>query len=80
MSRTADPIVTLNNFLQSIGRTSALSWKDAQRGPAHTPEWRSVCKISGKEYGVGTGTHRHLARGAAAVIALAALQAENEAG
>lgn len=36
--------------------------------------------VSGMEYGVGTGTHKHLARGVAAEAALAALklEAENE--
>ncbi|KAF9225379.1 hypothetical protein BS17DRAFT_778520 [Gyrodon lividus] len=80
MSSAPDPIVALNNYLQSIGRAAALSWKDSQSGPTHSPQWRSVCKISGREYGVGTGTHKHLAHGAAAKIALEALRAENGGG
>ncbi|KAF8433557.1 hypothetical protein L210DRAFT_3411851, partial [Boletus edulis BED1] len=67
-----------NSDLQSIGRAAALSWKDSTSGPTHSPEWKSVCKISGKEYGVGVGTHKHLARGAAAALALEALKAEPE--
>ncbi|KAF8140653.1 hypothetical protein EV363DRAFT_1111360, partial [Boletus edulis] len=63
-----------NSDLQSIGRAAALSWKDSTSGPTHSPEWKSVCKISGKEYGVGVGTHKHLARGAAAALALEALK------
>ncbi|KAN0100261.1 hypothetical protein V8E55_000245 [Tylopilus felleus] len=68
--------------VQSIGRAAALSWKDSTSGPTHSPEWKSVCKVSGKEYGVGIGTHKHLARGAAAALAQEALklEAESEGG
>ncbi|KIL01015.1 hypothetical protein PAXRUDRAFT_185708 [Paxillus rubicundulus Ve08.2h10] len=75
-----EPIVALNNYLQSINLVAALSWRDSQSGPVHNPKWRSVCKISGREYGVGTGTHKHLARGAAATIALEAHRAEHGGG
>lgn len=34
--------------------------------------------VSGKEYGVGTGTHKHLARGVAATLALEVLKCEAE--
>ncbi|KAI6047991.1 hypothetical protein EDC04DRAFT_42204 [Pisolithus marmoratus] len=77
MSRV-DPIVALNNYLQSIGQLTALSWKDSKSGSAHSPEWSSVCKIHGREYGTGTGAQKHLARGTAATMALNALR--NEAG
>ncbi|KAI6136264.1 hypothetical protein F5141DRAFT_19451 [Pisolithus sp. B1] len=77
MSRV-DPIVELNNYLQSIGQLAALSWKDSKSGSAHSPQWNSVCKIYGREYGLGTGAQKHLARGAAATQALSALR--NEAG
>ncbi|KAI9570201.1 hypothetical protein HD554DRAFT_2084523 [Boletus coccyginus] len=73
-----DPVVALNNYLQSIKRAAALSWKDSSSGPTHSPEWKSVCKISGKEYAVGIGTHKHLARGTAAALALEALKLEAE--
>ncbi|KAG8219447.1 hypothetical protein J3R82DRAFT_374 [Butyriboletus roseoflavus] len=62
----------------SIGRGASLSWKDSTSGPTHSPEWKSVCKVSGKEYGVGLGTHKHLARGAAATLAIEALKLEDE--
>ncbi|KAF8559973.1 hypothetical protein OG21DRAFT_10967 [Imleria badia] len=76
MSQAQDPVVALNNYLQSIGRAATLSWKDSTSGLKHIPEWKSVCKISGKEYGVGVGTHKHLARGTAATLALEALKLE----
>ncbi|KAH7886178.1 hypothetical protein F5I97DRAFT_1928051 [Phlebopus sp. FC_14] len=93
MSR--EPIVELNNYMQSIGLAAAVSWKDTTTGPTHSPEWKSVCKsaysfscapptnqlsVSGKEYGVGTGTHKHHARNAAAAIALPAFRAESQGG
>ena len=77
-----------------MGRVAALSWIDSTSGPEHSPEWKSLCKskmpficfvprlidfaVSGKEYGVGTGTHKHLARGVAATLALEVLKCEAE--
>ncbi|KIO06883.1 hypothetical protein M404DRAFT_998305 [Pisolithus tinctorius Marx 270] len=77
MSRV-DPIVALNNYLQSIGQLTALSWKDSRSGSPHSPVWSSVCKIYGREYGTGTGAQKHIARGNAAAQTLEALR--NEAG
>jgi len=61
-----------------MGRAATLSWKDSTSGPTHNPEWKSVCKISGKEHGVGFGTHKHLSRGAAAALALETLKLSDE--
>ncbi|KAI6031385.1 hypothetical protein PISMIDRAFT_385096 [Pisolithus microcarpus 441] len=79
MSRV-DPIVELNNYLQSTGQLTALSWKDSKGGSAHSPQWNSVCKIYGREYGTGTGAQKHLARGTAAAQALNALRDEAGGG
>ncbi|KAI0274923.1 hypothetical protein BC834DRAFT_850345 [Gloeopeniophorella convolvens] len=68
--------IALNNFLQGRGKLTSLSWVDTQSGPAHAPEWNSVCKIDGQEVSSGTGTHKHLSRDAAADAALAILMLE----
>ncbi|KIM70149.1 hypothetical protein SCLCIDRAFT_102219, partial [Scleroderma citrinum Foug A] len=73
-----DPIVELNNYLQGIGAREALSWKESKTGPPHEPIWSFICKVSGQEYGIGTGTRKHVAQGAAASEALTRLRAEHE--
>lgn len=71
-----DPIAALNIYLQSIGKSAALSWRDSMTGPSHSPVWSSICRVSGREYGSGEGSQKHLARGEAAKVALATLTAE----
>ncbi|KAI9462287.1 hypothetical protein BJY52DRAFT_1185045 [Lactarius psammicola] len=68
--------IALNNFLQARRKLASLSWLDTQSGPAHEPEWTSVCRIDGRDISSGTGTHKHLARDAAAERALAILTVE----
>ncbi|KAH9982749.1 hypothetical protein BGW80DRAFT_1453574 [Lactifluus volemus] len=68
--------IALNNFLQSKGKLSSLSWVDTSSGPAHEPEWTSVCKIDGNVISSGKGTHKHLSRDDAADQALVILTAE----
>ncbi|OBZ68531.1 hypothetical protein A0H81_11597 [Grifola frondosa] len=73
MSNAGENIVALNNHLQSKQQASLLSWADSPSGPRHLPQWTSTCNIAGKGVWVGTGTHKHIARDAAATAALAAL-------
>ncbi|KAI0257276.1 hypothetical protein BJV78DRAFT_1277828 [Lactifluus subvellereus] len=68
--------IALNNFLQSKGKRASLSWYDTSSGPAHEPEWTSVCKIDGEAISSGKGTHKHLSRDDAADQALVKLTAE----
>ncbi|KAI0281662.1 hypothetical protein BGY98DRAFT_931986 [Russula aff. rugulosa BPL654] len=70
--------IALNNYLQVKGRLASLSWYDTSSGPAHEPEWKSDCKIDGEVIASGKGTHKHLARDAAAEIALEKLMKEEE--
>ncbi|KAH9968692.1 hypothetical protein BC827DRAFT_1263195 [Russula dissimulans] len=76
-SDTATGTIALNNYLQAKGKLAALSWYDTSSGPAHEPEWTSDCKIDGEVIASGKGTHKHLARDAAADKALAILMSED---
>ncbi|KAG0707553.1 hypothetical protein DFH29DRAFT_768608, partial [Suillus ampliporus] len=58
--------------LQSVGQSSSLSWVDVRQGPTHEYVWTST--FSGVPYGVGSGTHKHQARNAAASHALTTLR------
>ncbi|KAI0068024.1 hypothetical protein BV25DRAFT_1911054 [Artomyces pyxidatus] len=71
--------IALNNYLQLKDKAASLSWQDTSSGPAHAPEWESVCKIDGVVIASGRGTHKHLARDVAATEALAILQAQDAA-
>ncbi|KIK47601.1 hypothetical protein CY34DRAFT_209934 [Suillus luteus UH-Slu-Lm8-n1] len=71
-----DATNALNNYLQSIGQSSALSWVDVRQGLTHQYVWTSTCRISGIPYGVGSGTHKHQARNVAASHALTALRSD----
>ncbi|KAH9004169.1 hypothetical protein EDB86DRAFT_2141451 [Lactarius hatsudake] len=73
---SATGTIALNNFLQARRKLASLSWNDTTSGPAHAPEWLSVCKIDGTDISSGTGTHKHLSRDVAAERALAILTAE----
>ncbi|KZV69737.1 hypothetical protein PENSPDRAFT_686125 [Peniophora sp. CONT] len=66
MSEQQQGTIALNNYLQSQGRLTALSWVDIASGSQHSPTWTCTCKIDGQSFAVGTGTHKHLARNAAA--------------
>ncbi|KAH7915710.1 hypothetical protein BJ138DRAFT_916766 [Hygrophoropsis aurantiaca] len=68
-----DSIVSLNNYLQSTGQLSSLTWRTSTSGLPHEPRWTCYCVISGDIKGVGTGTHQHIAKKMAATIALRAL-------
>ncbi|TFK41924.1 hypothetical protein BDQ12DRAFT_710272 [Crucibulum laeve] len=72
-----DGTVKLNNYLQGQDRASSLSWVESNSGPSHAPTWKCVCKIDGKEYGTGTGSHKHIAKDIAATQALNTLTGEN---
>ncbi|KAI0043532.1 hypothetical protein FA95DRAFT_1609313 [Auriscalpium vulgare] len=67
--------IALNNYLQAQGKLTLLSWVDTSSGPAHAPEWTSICKLDGQAVATGTGTHKNLARDAAATEALRILTA-----
>ncbi|KAG2138662.1 uncharacterized protein EDB93DRAFT_1338980, partial [Suillus bovinus] len=71
-----DATNALNNYLQSIGQSSALSWIDVRQGPTHQYVWTSTCRISGIPYGIGSGTYKHQARNVAASQALTALRSD----
>ncbi|TFY71837.1 hypothetical protein EVG20_g1167 [Dentipellis fragilis] len=77
MSTTEDTIA-LNNHLQNQGRLASLSWVDETRGPAHAPEWTSICKIDGVVVCEGVGPHKHEARNDAARKALRILTASTD--
>ncbi|KAI0323085.1 hypothetical protein OF83DRAFT_1167102 [Amylostereum chailletii] len=62
--------VALNTYLQSVGKQASLSWIDVSEGPVHAPMWTCTCKVDGQAVATGTGTHKHLARDAAADKAL----------
>jgi len=70
--------VALNNYLQTGGKLASLSWVDITTGPRDQPVWTSTCKIAGKIVAEGTGTHKHLARNAAATLALKSLEADEQ--
>ncbi|CCM03769.1 uncharacterized protein FIBRA_05916 [Fibroporia radiculosa] len=70
--------VLLNNWLQARNRVTSLSWEESTTGPRHSPQWTSVCKIDGQDYGRGTGAQKHLARDIAAKAALERLIQESE--
>ncbi|KII94023.1 hypothetical protein PLICRDRAFT_171711 [Plicaturopsis crispa FD-325 SS-3] len=74
---TNDPTVQLNNYLQSRGELTLLSWQESNSGPAHAVTWTCVCKIGGVPRGTGTGSLKHIAKNAAAAQALKALTEEN---
>ncbi|KAN0134994.1 hypothetical protein V8E53_007368, partial [Lactarius tabidus] len=60
--------------LQEKRRLASLSWYDTSSGPAHAPEWLSVCRIDSEDISSGTGTHKHLSRDDAAEKALVILE------
>ncbi|THH02341.1 hypothetical protein EW026_g497 [Hermanssonia centrifuga] len=64
--------VALNNYLQSQGQLTLLTWVDTPSGPAHAQRWTSV--FSGQPIGTGTGAQKFIARDMAADIALATLR------
>ncbi|EGO05250.1 hypothetical protein SERLA73DRAFT_174311 [Serpula lacrymans var. lacrymans S7.3] len=66
--------VALNNYLQATNQLTSLSWQDSTSGPKNAPQWTSTCKIAGQVYGIGTGTHKHIARNMASTIALNSLR------
>jgi len=70
ISKSDNPLLTLQPDLQRVGKLTSLSWIDTTSGPPHTPTWTSICRIDGEEVARGEGTHKHLARDAAADIAL----------
>ncbi|KAI0783362.1 hypothetical protein C8Q75DRAFT_444164 [Abortiporus biennis] len=70
--------VALNNFLQARNQLHLLSWEERNAGPPHLTQWTVTCKFGGEVLGVGTGAQKHIARDAAAAVALKALR-ENSA-
>ncbi|KAA1471389.1 hypothetical protein DENSPDRAFT_880443 [Dentipellis sp. KUC8613] len=72
---TAEDTIALNNYLQNQGKKASLSWVDETTGPAHAPEWKSICKIDGVVVCEGVGPHKHEARNDAAKRALEILTA-----
>ncbi|KAG6380820.1 hypothetical protein JVT61DRAFT_5205 [Boletus reticuloceps] len=65
-------------FRPTVHRTGCRSQLEGLDKWTNTQSGVEICAVSGKEYGVGVGTHKHLARGAAAALALEALKAEPE--
>ncbi|EJD01554.1 uncharacterized protein FOMMEDRAFT_158706 [Fomitiporia mediterranea MF3/22] len=68
--------VRLNNYLQSKGLPTAVSWVEVSKPPEHAPTWLCECKISGKSYGIGQGSTKQAARNVAAEKAMARIDAE----
>lgn len=66
----------LNTYLQSVGKSSSVSWQESLSGPKHAPVWTCVCKIDGEARGTGTGTHKHIAKDIAANKAWETLTSE----
>ncbi|EKM61458.1 uncharacterized protein PHACADRAFT_190624 [Phanerochaete carnosa HHB-10118-sp] len=69
-----DSVSALNNYLQSIGKESSLSWFEERSGPEHNPEWTMTCKIDDKPIATGSGPQKQAAKDAAAKGALDKLQ------
>ncbi|KAI0756540.1 hypothetical protein C8Q80DRAFT_1264585 [Daedaleopsis nitida] len=77
MASNSNNSVKLNNLLQGMGKDSSLSWQDTFTGERHNGTWTSSCKIDGEVIATGTGPQKHIARDAAARIALTLISPDN---
>ncbi|KAH9050519.1 hypothetical protein EDB84DRAFT_380481 [Lactarius hengduanensis] len=78
MASPLAPTVRLNNYLQSIGRLSSVSYLERDNGPSAIPEkrWSITVRIDGQEIGPCTGPRKSVAREDAAEQALRRLRIE----
>ncbi|KAH9011721.1 hypothetical protein EDB83DRAFT_2523350 [Lactarius deliciosus] len=77
MSRQADPVRDLNNFLQGHSRgnlTHLLSWETTHSGPQHQVTHYATAKFQQREIGHGQGLSKGNAKAVAAAEALRYLQ------
>ncbi|KAH9178853.1 hypothetical protein EDB89DRAFT_986710 [Lactarius sanguifluus] len=78
MASPLPPTVRLNNYFQSIGRPSSVSYFERDNGPSASSEkrWSMTVKIDGQEMGQCYGQRKTVAKEAAAELALKRLRIE----